>query len=183
MLIIACPCALGLATPTALMVGVGRGGQLGILVKGQDALEASGRIDTVVLDKTGTVTTGAFAVADVRAAARHLPPEALLGLAGALEQGSEHAIGRAIAAAAAAEVGRPEPVEAFEALRRPGRRPGIVGGRRVLAGTRRLLGEQGVDVPGGARRRRRAARVRRPHPRARRRRRRRRSACSASRTT
>ncbi|MGN6443907.1 heavy metal translocating P-type ATPase [Amnibacterium sp.] len=144
-LIIACPCALGLATPTALMVGVGRGGQLGILVKGQDALEASGRIDTVVLDKTGTVTTGAFAVGDVRPLAPVTRTQ-LLGLAGALEQASEHAIGRAISGAAAAELGRPEPVEDFEALSGLGA-VGMVGGRRVLAGTRRLLAEQGVPIP------------------------------------
>ncbi|MGT2426217.1 heavy metal translocating P-type ATPase [Amnibacterium kyonggiense] len=144
-LIIACPCALGLATPTALMVGVGRGGQLGILVKGQDALEASGRIDTVVLDKTGTVTTGAFAVADVRPLDGWTRAD-LLGLAGALEQSSEHAIGRAVSGAAAAELGRPEPVEGFEALSGLGA-AGVVRGRRVLAGSRRLLVEQGVALP------------------------------------
>ncbi|GAA2752140.1 heavy metal translocating P-type ATPase [Amnibacterium kyonggiense] len=144
-LIIACPCALGLATPTALMVGVGRGGQLGILVKGQDALEASGRIDTVVLDKTGTVTTGAFTVAEVRPLAGWTR-EDLLGLAGALEQSSEHAIGRAVSGAAAAELGRPDPVEGFEALSGLGA-AGTVGGRRVLAGNRRLLVEQGVALP------------------------------------
>jgi Cu+-exporting ATPase len=157
-LIIACPCALGLATPTALMVGVGRGGQLGILVKGQDALEASGRIDTVVLDKTGTVTTGAFAVADIRPLGGLTRLE-LLGLAGSLEQASEHAIGRAISGAAAAELGgrcardraaaelgRPEAVDDFTALSGLGA-SGLVGGRRVLAGTRRLLHEQGVAVP------------------------------------
>ncbi|GAA4752032.1 heavy metal translocating P-type ATPase [Amnibacterium soli] len=144
-LIIACPCALGLATPTALMVGVGRGGQLGILVKGQDALEASGRIDTVVLDKTGTVTTGAFTVPDVRPV-DGITPDELLGLAGALEQASEHAIGRAISGAAAARLGRPEAVEDFAALSGLGA-SGVVGGRRVLAGSRRLLVEQGVAVP------------------------------------
>ena len=144
-LIIACPCALGLATPTALMVGVGRGGQLGILVKGQDALEASGRIDTVVLDKTGTVTTGAFTVADIRPLAP-LTRNELLALTAALEQSSEHAIGRAISGAAAAELGRPEAVEDFEALSGLGA-VGVVSGRRVLAGNRRLLVEQGVVVP------------------------------------
>jgi Cu+-exporting ATPase len=143
-LIIACPCALGLATPTALMVGVGRGGQLGILVKGQDALEASGRIDTVVLDKTGTVTTGAFTVADVRPLAP-LTRDELLAMTGALEQSSEHAIGRAISAAAA-ELGRPASVEGFEALSGLGA-VGVVTGRRVLAGNRRLLLAQGVAVP------------------------------------
>ncbi|MFZ2259733.1 MULTISPECIES: heavy metal translocating P-type ATPase [Luteococcus] len=94
-LIIACPCALGLATPTALMVGVGRAGQLGILVKGQDALESSGRIDTVVLDKTGTLTTGRMAVTDV-VPAPGLTPSDVLVPAAAVERSSEHPIARAI---------------------------------------------------------------------------------------
>ncbi|MFT4295656.1 MAG: cation-translocating P-type ATPase, partial [Micropruina sp.] len=98
-LVIACPCALGLATPTALMVGVGRAGQLGIVVKGPDAFEASGRITTVVLDKTGTLTTGEFQVDEV---ARFDGGDAaeLLALGGAVERDSEHPVGRAIAAAA-----------------------------------------------------------------------------------
>ncbi|WOP20201.1 heavy metal translocating P-type ATPase [Raineyella sp. LH-20] len=97
-LIIACPCALGLATPTALMVGVGRGGQLGILIKGPDALEASGRIDTVVLDKTGTLTTGRMALErTVRAAGGPLADDAaLLALAATVERHSEHPIARAV---------------------------------------------------------------------------------------
>ncbi|MEL4358994.1 MULTISPECIES: heavy metal translocating P-type ATPase [unclassified Luteococcus] len=94
-LIIACPCALGLATPTALMVGVGRAGQLGILVKGQDALESSGKIDTVVLDKTGTLTTGRMAVTDV-VPAPGLTPSDVLVPAAAVERNSEHPIARAI---------------------------------------------------------------------------------------
>ncbi len=98
-LIIACPCALGMATPTALMVGVGRGSQLGILVKGQDALEASGRVDTVVLDKTGTLTTGEFRLAAVVPTDRRDAHE-VLALAAAVEAGSEHLLGRAIVAAA-----------------------------------------------------------------------------------
>ncbi|WP_412753846.1 heavy metal translocating P-type ATPase [Krasilnikovia sp. M28-CT-15] len=103
-LIIACPCALGLATPTALLVGTGRGAQLGILVRGVEALESARRIDTIVLDKTGTVTTGRMEVVDVAPAPGHDRAE-LLRLAGAVEAASEHPLGRAIARAAAAECG------------------------------------------------------------------------------
>jgi P-type Cu+ transporter len=99
-LIIACPCALGLATPTALLVGTGRGAQLGILIKGPQVLESTRRIDTVVLDKTGTVTTGQMAVTSVHVADGASEPETLR-LAGALEHASEHPIGRAVAARAA----------------------------------------------------------------------------------
>ena len=97
-LIIACPCALGLATPTALMVGIGRGATLGILIKGHDALEASGAITTVVLDKTGTLTTGQMHVTAVTALG--IPEHELLRLAAAVERGSEHPIARAIERAA-----------------------------------------------------------------------------------
>ena len=100
-LIIACPCALGLATPTALLVGTGRGAQLGILIKGPQILESTRRIDTIVLDKTGTVTTGRMAVASVHAADGESDAQALR-LAGALEHASEHPIAQAIAAHAAA---------------------------------------------------------------------------------
>ena len=99
-LIIACPCALGLATPTALLVGTGRGAQLGILIKGPQVLESTRRIDTVVLDKTGTVTTGRMSVTSVHAADDASGAE-MLRLAGALEHASEHPIGRAVAAHAA----------------------------------------------------------------------------------
>ena len=98
-LIIACPCALGLATPTALMVGTGRGAQLGILIKGPEVLESTRRVDTVVLDKTGTVTTGQMTLAGVVAAPGEEAERVLL-LAGALEDASEHPIARAVAAAA-----------------------------------------------------------------------------------
>lgn len=98
-LIIACPCALGLATPTALMVGTGRGAQLGILIKGPEVLESTRRVDTVVLDKTGTVTTGHMTLHDVYAADGTDERE-LLRLAGALEDASEHPVARAIAAGA-----------------------------------------------------------------------------------
>ncbi|MEL4503367.1 cation-translocating P-type ATPase [Luteococcus sp. H138] len=109
-LIIACPCALGLATPTALMVGVGRAGQLGILVKGQDALESSGKIDTVVLDKTGTLTTGTMAVTDV-ICADGLTPSDVLHPAAAVERSSEHPIARAIVTVAEDLATLGDPVE------------------------------------------------------------------------
>ncbi|HBX76741.1 MAG TPA: heavy metal translocating P-type ATPase, partial [Acidimicrobiaceae bacterium] len=96
-LIIACPCALGLATPTALMVGTGRGAQLGILIKGPEILESTRRVDTVLLDKTGTVTTGTMALVDLVAAPGTTTERALL-VAGSLEAASEHPIAKAIAA-------------------------------------------------------------------------------------
>ncbi|MCF6387220.1 heavy metal translocating P-type ATPase [Mycobacterium sp. MBM] len=105
-LIIACPCALGLATPTALLVGTGRGAQLGILIKGPQVLESTRRIDTVVLDKTGTVTTGHMSVLDVHVAEGE-NADAVVRLAGALENGSEHPIARAIASHARAHAGLP----------------------------------------------------------------------------
>ena len=111
-LIIACPCALGLATPTALLVGTGRGAQLGILIKGPEVLESTRRIDTVVLDKTGTVTTGKMSVTSVHAADDTSGAE-MLRLAGALEHASEHPIGRAVAAYAA-DGGPLPPVKDFE---------------------------------------------------------------------
>ncbi|MEW5535878.1 heavy metal translocating P-type ATPase, partial [Streptomyces virginiae] len=103
-LIIACPCALGLATPTALMVGTGRGAQLGILIKGPEVLESTRRVDTVVLDKTGTVTTGRMTLAGV-VAAEGVDELELLRLAGSLEHASEHPIARAVATAAAERAG------------------------------------------------------------------------------
>ena len=101
-LIIACPCALGLATPTALLVGTGRGAQLGILIKGPEILESTRRVDTVVLDKTGTVTEGRMRVVDVLVAEDGVPAAELLRYAGAVESRSEHPIAQAIAAAATA---------------------------------------------------------------------------------
>jgi len=103
-LVIACPCALGLATPTALLVGTGRGAQLGVLIKGPDVLERTERLDTIVLDKTGTVTEGRLELVDV-ALRNGAPRSDVLRLAGGLEAASEHPIGRAIAMAATAEVG------------------------------------------------------------------------------
>ena len=143
-LIIACPCALGLATPTALMVGVGRGGQLGILIKGQDALEASGEIDTVVFDKTGTLTTGTMTLERVEPFGG-LDADELLTLAAAVEQHSEHPLGRAVAAAAP-QGGTLPAVEDFTA--QPGR--GVTAtweSRRVRIGNAaHLLEGEAVDL-------------------------------------
>ncbi|WP_342660534.1 Copper-exporting P-type ATPase [Rhodococcus ruber] len=138
-LIIACPCALGLATPTALLVGTGRGAQLGILIKGPQILESTRRVDTVVLDKTGTVTTGRMAVAAVHTADGEDDGEALR-LAGALEHASEHPIARAVAERAAA-TGTLPPVESFE--NHGGRGvSGVVDGHAVLAGRRSWLRDE-----------------------------------------
>ncbi|MGY1822110.1 heavy metal translocating P-type ATPase [Geodermatophilus sp. SYSU D00079] len=144
-LIIACPCALGLATPTALMVGTGRGAQLGILIKGPEVLESTRTVDTVVLDKTGTVTTGRMTLVDVVAAAG-ADADRVLRLAGALEHGSEHPIARAVAAAAADRVGPLAPVEGFTNLAGLGVQ-GLVEGAAVLVGRPRLLAEREVPVP------------------------------------
>ncbi|WP_411141063.1 heavy metal translocating P-type ATPase [Streptomyces sp. x-80] len=140
-LIIACPCALGLATPTALMVGTGRGAQLGILLKGPEVLESTRRVDTIVLDKTGTVTTGVMTLTGVHLADGVTRDEALR-LAGALEHSSEHPIARAIAAAAeAAEPSGALPVpEDFANVPGLGVQ-GIVDGHAVLVGRERLLND------------------------------------------
>src|SRR4029079_15925219 len=103
-LIVACPCALGLATPTALLVGTGRGAQLGILIRGPEVLESTRHIDTIVLDKTGTITSGAMTLIDVIAVDGEQPDE-VLRLAGALEDSSEHPIAKAIGTAARDKLG------------------------------------------------------------------------------
>ncbi|GGZ78828.1 heavy metal translocating P-type ATPase [Streptomyces echinoruber] len=131
-LIIACPCALGLATPTALLVGTGRGAQLGILIKGPEVLESTRRVDTVVLDKTGTVTTGRMTLQEVYAA-EGTDAKELLRLAGALEHASEHPVARAIAAGAEERLGALPPVEDFANVPGRGAR-GRVEGREVAAG-------------------------------------------------
>ncbi|MFD8168889.1 MULTISPECIES: heavy metal translocating P-type ATPase [unclassified Streptomyces] len=131
-LIIACPCALGLATPTALMVGTGRGAQLGILIKGPEVLESTRRVDTVVLDKTGTVTTGRMSLRAVHTA-EGADERELLRLAGALEHASEHPVARAVAAGAEERVGPLPEAEHFENV--PGRGVrGRVEGREVAVG-------------------------------------------------
>jgi Cu+-exporting ATPase len=138
-LIIACPCALGLATPTALMVGTGRGAQLGILIKGPEVLENTRRVDTVVLDKTGTVTTGRMTLLDVVPGAGEDAAE-LLRLAGGLEAASEHPIAQAVARGAAERGGALPPVADFANVEGLGV-TGVVDGHAVVAGRRRLLAE------------------------------------------
>ncbi|MGW4159077.1 heavy metal translocating P-type ATPase [Streptomyces sp. NPDC004788] len=153
-LIIACPCALGLATPTALMVGTGRGAQLGILIKGPEVLESTRRVDTVVLDKTGTVTTGRMELTGVHVyggayGSGGTDEAELLRLAGALEHSSEHPVARAIAAGAAEKVGELPVPKTFENVPGLGVR-GSVEGHLVLVGRAGLLAAEGVDVPAEA---------------------------------
>ncbi len=131
-LIIACPCALGLATPTALLVGTGRGAQLGLLIKGPEVFESTQAIDTVVLDKTGTVTSGEMAAVAVHAAPG-IDEREVLRLAGAVEDASEHPIAAAIAARAKEEFGLLPAVEEFASEAGIGVR-GVVGGRSVVVG-------------------------------------------------
>ncbi|UOY03938.1 heavy metal translocating P-type ATPase [Blastococcus sp. PRF04-17] len=145
-LIIACPCALGLATPTALMVGTGRGAQLGILIKGPEVLENTRRVDTVVLDKTGTVTTGRMTLVDVVPADGE-DADQVLRLAGALESASEHPIAQAVARAAA-ERGPLPAVEEFANAEGLGV-TGVVEGAAVVVGRRRLLQEWSLPLPSG----------------------------------
>ncbi|MFC6886892.1 MULTISPECIES: heavy metal translocating P-type ATPase [Actinomadura] len=144
-LIIACPCALGLATPTALMVGTGRGAQLGILIKGPEVLESTRAIDTVVLDKTGTVTTGRMALVDV-VTAEGVDADEALRLAGALENASEHPIAQAVARGAAERVGPLAEVEDFANVEGLGVQ-GMVDGHGVLVGRPRLLAEWSQHLP------------------------------------
>jgi Cu+-exporting ATPase len=144
-LIIACPCALGLATPTALMVGTGRGAQLGILIKGPEILESTRRIDTVVLDKTGTVTTGQMALVDV-IATEGTAVEDALRLAGSLEDASEHPIARAIAAGARERGVTLAPVESFSNTEGLGV-SGVVDGHGVAAGRERFLADWSMKLP------------------------------------
>jgi len=136
-LIIACPCALGLATPTALLVGTGRAAQLGIVIKGPQILESTRRIDTFVLDKTGTITTGQMSLIDVIPLGMHAPDQ-VLQLAGALEAASEHPVGRAIAMGAGESLPR---VEGFASVRGLGV-SGIVDGHSVAAGRPTWLEDQ-----------------------------------------
>jgi len=144
-LIIACPCALGLATPTALMVGTGRGAQLGILIKGPEVLESTRRVDTIVLDKTGTVTTGRMALADVVTTADTTVEEALR-LAGSLEDASEHPIAGAIAAGARMRGVELTDVESFVSTQGLGVQ-GVVDGHAVVAGRERFLADWSLHLP------------------------------------
>ncbi|MCX5404004.1 heavy metal translocating P-type ATPase [Streptomyces sp. NBC_00335] len=144
-LIIACPCALGLATPTALMVGTGRGAQLGILIKGPEVLETTRKVDTIVLDKTGTVTTGKMALLAVHTA-DGTDESQVLRLAGALEHASEHPIAQAVAAGAAAKVGALPVPEDFANIPGLGVQ-GVVEGHAVLVGREKLLTEWAMELP------------------------------------
>jgi P-type Cu+ transporter len=145
-LIIACPCALGLATPTALLVGTGRGAQLGILIRGPEVLESTRRVDTVVLDKTGTMTTGRMALAGITVAEGTSEAEALR-LAGAVEEASEHPVARALADGARARLGGRLPrAEAFRSHDGLGAE-GLVDGRAVVVGRPALLAGRGLDLP------------------------------------
>jgi Cu+-exporting ATPase len=145
-LVIACPCALGLATPTAIMVGTGKGAELGVLIKGGEALETTHSINAVVLDKTGTITQGKPELTDI---VRYTTEEeaSVLTLTASAERGSEHPIARAIVNAAQAQNLSLQEPEQFRAI--PGRGiEAVVGGRRVLAGSAKLLTENNVDISG-----------------------------------
>ncbi|MGW2331121.1 heavy metal translocating P-type ATPase [Streptomyces sp. NPDC001700] len=144
-LIIACPCALGLATPTALMVGTGRGAQLGILIKGPEVLETTRTVDTIVLDKTGTVTTGRMTLLAVHTADGTDETD-VLRLAGALEHSSEHPIAQAVAAGAATRVGNLPTPEDFANVAGLGVQ-GVVEGHAVLVGRTKLLAEWAISLP------------------------------------
>jgi Cu+-exporting ATPase len=144
-LVIACPCALGLATPTAIMVGTGAGARAGALIRNAEALETAARIDTLVVDKTGTLTVGKPEVTDVVA----LPSREarnVIAIAASLEQASEHPLARAVLQYAAAHAINPEPTTAFEAV--PGKGvKALVRAKPALLGTRRLMADNGIAVP------------------------------------
>jgi len=140
-LIIACPCALGLATPTALLVGTGRGAQLGILIKGPEVLESTRRIDTVVLDKTGTVTTGKMSLVEV--VTDGVEADDALRLAGAVEHASEHPIAEAIADAARSRIGTLPTVDEFQSTQGLGVQ-GVVDGIAVAVGREQFLADWGL---------------------------------------
>ena len=143
-LVVACPCAMGLATPTALLAGVGRGAELGILVKGAQALEATRRVGVIVLDKTGTLTTGVMSLQELTLAVG-TSEEEVLALAGAVEDASEHPAGQAIARDATARLGALPPVTSFSSVPGAGVR-GTVAGRVVTVGTFRFIRESQLTV-------------------------------------
>lgn len=147
-LIIACPCALGLATPTAIMVGTGRGAELGILIKGGDSLETAHKIDTIVLDKTGTITTGEPSLTDVLTVGE-IDETELLRLAASAEKSSEHPLSSAIVRGAEKQAISLVKPEQFEALSGRGI-SATVDGRSLLIGNRKLLAENGVGVGDGS---------------------------------
>jgi Cu+-exporting ATPase len=143
-LVIACPCALGLATPTAIMVGTGKGAELGILIKGGEALEIAHKINTVVLDKTGTITEGKPKLTDIKTY-DEIAEGDVLALAASAERGSEHPIARAIVEGAEVKGLDIKTPESFKAI--PGRGiDAVVSGRRILAGNLKLMNENGIDT-------------------------------------
>jgi Cu+-exporting ATPase len=143
-LVIACPCALGLATPTAIMVGTGKGAELGVLIKGGEALESTHRVDTIVLDKTGTITQGKPELTDIRLYTQE-SETSLLALSASAERGSEHPIARAIVEAAEQRNLTLASPDTFRAVAGRGI-DAVVSGKRVLAGNAKLMQESGVDV-------------------------------------
>jgi Cu+-exporting ATPase len=143
-LVIACPCALGLATPTAIMVGTGKGAELGVLIKGGEALESTHRVDTVVLDKTGTITQGKPELTDIRLYTTESEAD-LLALSASAERGSEHPIARAIVEAAEQRGLTLASPDTFRAVAGRGI-DAVVSGKRVLAGNAKLMQESGIDV-------------------------------------
>ena len=143
-LIIACPCALGLATPMALLVGTGRGAQLGVLIKGPEVLESTRRVDTIVLDKTGTVTTGRMTLLDVIPAEGEDPTE-VLRLAAAVEEASEHPIAQAIVRGATERIGALPAVDDFQNVQGRGV-TGVVDSHAVIAGRPSLLADWALDL-------------------------------------
>ncbi|TLP98510.1 copper-translocating P-type ATPase [Nesterenkonia salmonea] len=143
-LIIACPCAMGLAAPTALLVGTGRGAQMGVLIKGPEVLESTRKVDTIVLDKTGTVTTGKMTLTDT-ITAEGVERAELLRIAGGLEDYSEHPIAQAIATGATAEVGELPAPESFENIEGKGVQ-GVVEGHAVVAGRETLLADWSMHL-------------------------------------
>jgi len=143
-LVIACPCALGLATPTAIMVGTGKGAEYGILIKGGEALETAHKIDTIVFDKTGTITEGRPTVTDLLTA-KGVPADELLRLAASAEMGSEHPLGQAIVQSARQKGIELEQAGGFDSITGQGIRAEI-GGKTVLAGNRKLMDEQSIDL-------------------------------------
>jgi Cu+-exporting ATPase len=143
-LVIACPCALGLATPTAIMTGTGKGAEYGILIKSAEALETVHKLDTVVFDKTGTITEGKPRVTDIITAAG-IDEDMLLSTAAAAEKGSEHPLGEAVIEAATERQLKQDAVGEFQAL--PGRGiEAVLKGKKLLLGNRRLMEERGVEV-------------------------------------
>jgi Cu+-exporting ATPase len=144
-LIIACPCAMGLAVPTAVMVATGKGAELGVLIKGGEALQRAGSLDTIVLDKTGTVTEGRPAVTDVALVDSTIAESDVLALVGAVERQSEHPLADAIVAAARGRGLSLGTAESFESYTGRGA-SGVIGGKAVLAGNAKLMADWAIDV-------------------------------------